>query len=176
MSLTIGSDLINFSLPATDGSTVSPADYVDKKVFAVVFSCNHCPYVLAWEDRIIAAQNDFADQDVQFILICSNDPVKYPTDNFEAMTQHAAEKGFPFPYVQDESQAIAKAYGATRTPEIFLFDADRKLQYHGTVDDNYEDAGAVQHTYLRDAIEAMLAGQAPAVADTDAVGCTIKWK
>lgn len=176
MSLPIGSNLITFELPGTDGNTHGPADYADKKALVVVFSCNHCPNVLAWEDRLIQAQHDYAEAGAQFLLICANDPVKYPTDNFEAMIQHADHKGFPFPYLQDESQAIAHAYGATRTPEIFIFDEARILQYHGTVDDNYEDADLAQNHYLRAALESVLAGETPFITTTDPVGCTIKWK
>lgn len=176
MTLAPGADLIAFELPATDGNTYSTAQFADKAALAVVFTCNHCPYVLAWEDRLIAAQNDYADQGVQFLMICSNDAEKYPTDNFEAMTTHAAEKAFPFPYLHDESQDIAKAYGAERTPEIFLFDNNGKLAYHGAPDDNHERPEDVQHTYLRDALDAVLAGNTPATATTPPKGCTIKWK
>jgi peroxiredoxin len=176
MALSIGADLIPFALPATDGNTHSTADYADNAALAVVFTCNHCPYVLAWEDRLIAAQKDYADKGVQFLMICSNDAEKYPTDSFDAMRTHADEKGFPFPYLHDESQAIAQAYGAERTPEIFLFDTAGKLQYHGAPDDNYEQPEAVQQTFLRDALDAVLAGETPATASTPPKGCTIKWK
>lgn len=176
MSLPLGSKLINFELLGTDGNVHSPADYADMKALVVVFTCNHCPYVLAWEDRMIQAQNDYAAAGAQFMLICANDAAKYPADSFEAMTNHAAEKGFPFPYLHDESQAIARAFGATRTPEIFVFDEDRVLQYHGTVDDNYEDAALAQNHYLRAALDAVLADQPPTITHTDPVGCTIKWK
>jgi hypothetical protein len=132
--------------------------------------------VLAWEDRLIEAQRDYADRGVQFILINSNDPNRYTVDDFPHMKTHAQEKGFPFPYLFDESQEIARAYGAGYTPEIFLFDSDRRLGYHGAPDDNYDDPGAVKRTYLRDALDALLAGKSPAVAQTPPVGCTIKWR
>ncbi|PJF23543.1 MAG: thioredoxin family protein [Phototrophicales bacterium] len=176
MALSVGTQLINFELPSTNGMVCGPADYADKDVLVVVFTCNHCPYVLAWEDRLIQAQKDYAEKGVQFLLICANDAEKYPADSFEEMQKRAQEKAYPFPYLHDESQEIARAYGATRTPEIFVFDHNRVLRYHGTVDDNYEDPAAVQQHYMRAAIEALLSGQEPPVAATDPVGCSIKWK
>lgn len=175
-NLNIGDSAISFTLPGVDDKTHSLDDYGDKSAVAVIFSCNHCPYVLAWEDRMIEIQKEYADKGVQFILIGSNDAEKYPADNFDAMKTHASEKSFNFPYLRDESQEIARAYGAERTPEVFLFSKDGKLAYHGTIDDNHEDPSAVTQTYLRDALDAVLAGDAPATATTDPVGCTIKWK
>ncbi len=176
MPLNIGDKAIPFTLPCTDGHVHSLSDWDDRPVLAVIFSCNHCPYARAWEDRIIALQAQFKPQRVKFAVINANDPVKYPEDSFEEMQKRAKAKGYNFPYLWDESQEVARAYGATRTPEVFLFDADRRLRYHGAVDDNFEDPDAVQQHYLRDAIEALLAGQEPPVAQTPAVGCTIKWK
>ena len=175
-NLAIGDQAIDFNLPGVDDQNHSLADYADKEMVAVIFSCNHCPYVLAWEDRLIQAQNDYADRGVQFFLISSNDPAKYAIDDFPHMKTHAQEKGFPFPYLYDESQDIAHAYGAERTPEIFLFDQERRLQYHGAPDDNYDNPNAVRSQYLRDALDALLGGQPPAVAQTPPVGCTIKWR
>ena len=167
---------IPFSLPGTDNQQFALSDYADKSAVAVIFSCNHCPYVLAWEDRMIQIQADYADQGVQLVLINANDAAKYPTDSFPAMQAHAAEKGFNFPYLHDETQEVAAAYGATRTPEVFLFDGGGLLRYHGTIDDSYEDPGAVQTQYFRDALDAVLAGSTPEVGYTPPVGCTIKWK
>ena len=175
-NLNIGDTIINFELPATDGKTYTVDSFGESDLLAVIFSCNHCPYVLAWEDRLIAAQNDYADKSVQVAFISANNAEKYPADSFENMAKHAEDKGFPFPYLYDESQDVARAYGAERTPEIFLFDKERTLQYHGTVDDNYEDPSAVTVRYFRDALDAVLAGNAPATASTAPVGCTIKWK
>ncbi len=171
-----GDQAIPFELPGVDDQVHSLSDYADKKAVAVIFSCNHCPYVLAWEDRMIQLQADYAEQGVQFLAVGANDDQKYPADSFANMKTHAADKGFNFPYLRDESQAIATAYGAERTPEVFLFDAGGTLRYHGAIDDNYEQPEAVQATYLRDALDAVLAGQAPAPATTPPVGCTIKWK
>ncbi len=153
---------IPFSLPGTDKQQYALSDYADKAAVAVIFSCNHCPYVLAWEDRMIQIQADYADEGVQLVLINANDASKYPTDSFPAMQKHAAAKGFNFPYLHDETQEVATAYGATRTPEVFLFDGEGLLRYHGAIDDSYEDPSAVQAQYFRDALDAVLAGSAPA--------------
>lgn len=176
MTLALRERLIPFSLPATDGRTVGTDDYASTPVLGVVFWCNHCPYVKAWEDRVIALQREYAGRGVQFVLINSNDPVKYPADSFEAMAETAKAKQYPFPYLFDETQEVARRFGATRTPEIFLFDRNRELRYHGAPDDNYEDPGAVRAHYLRDALEALLAGREPATGETPPRGCTIKWK
>jgi len=176
MTLAVGENAIPFDLPGVDGKNHTLADYSGKDAVAVIFTCNHCPYVLAWEDRLIAIQADYADKGVQLIGIGSNDAVKYPTDSFENMKTHASEKGFNFPYLRDESQDIARAYSAERTPEIFLFDKAGTLRYHGVVDDNYEDPAAVSATYFRDALDAVLAGEQPSVTDTKPIGCSIKWK
>jgi len=176
MPLALQSRLIPFSLKGTDGRTYRPEDFAQAKVFGVIFTCNHCPYARAWEDRLIRGQRDYANRGVRFILINSNDPVKVPDDSFDQMKVRAQAKAYPFPYVFDDTQEVAKAYGATRTPEIFLFDESRTLRYHGAPDDNYEDPAAVRHQYLRDALDALLAGSTPPTPETKAVGCTIKWK
>jgi peroxiredoxin len=176
MTLALRERLIPFSLPAADGTTVSTDQFTDRPVLGVVFWCNHCPYVKAWEDRMIALQHEYSGRGVQFVLINSNDPAKYPDDSFEAMKTHSREKAYPFPYLFDEAQEVAREYGATRTPEIFLFDRDRALRYHGAPDDNFENPNAVTARYLRDAVEALLAGRAPETTSTPPKGCTIKWK
>lgn len=175
-NLKIGDPIIEFKLPGVDNCDYSLDDYRDKPALAVIFTCNHCPYAQAWEDRIIAIQSDYGVKGLQIIAVSSNDAVKYPDDSFPKMKERAQAKGFNFPYVYDESQAIARAYGAERTPEVFLFDQSRKLRYHGAVDDNYENPDAVKATYLRDALDAVLSGQALATPETPPVGCTIKWK
>ena len=171
-----GDKALAFDLPGVDDGQHTPADYADKEAVAIIFSCNHCPYVRAWEDRMVEIQADYADKGVQLIAISSNDAQKYPADSFAMMKQRAQEKGFNFPYLYDETQEIAHAYGAERTPEVFLFDKSRALRYHGAIDDNYENPDAVQNRYLRQALDAVLAGQTPSVAQTPPVGCTIKWK
>ncbi|MBW7998060.1 MAG: thioredoxin family protein [Candidatus Glassbacteria bacterium] len=174
--LSIGDRAVDFNLPGSDGKNYSLDSFRDGKALAVIFSCVHCPYVLAWEDRMIELQNEFADKGAKFVLICANDAVNYPQDSFDNMKIHAEEKNYPFPFVHDESQEVSRAYGAERTPEVFLFDSERKLVFHGAVDDNYEDPGAVTETWLRDALEAVTSGNTPAKQSVPARGCTIKWK
>jgi peroxiredoxin len=168
--------MVPFALPATSGDQVSTDQFGDRAVLGVVFWCNHCPYVRAWEDRFLAIAREYAGRGVQMVLINSNDPVAYPDDSFDAMRMRAQEKGYPCPYVFDETQQVARQYGATRTPEVFLFDRERVLRYHGAIDDNFEDPAAVTSHYLRDALEALLAGRSPAVTTTPPKGCTIKWR
>lgn len=175
-NLQIGDKAIPFTLPGIDDQDHALADYGDKQAVVLVFTCNHCPYVLAWEERLFALQDEFAQQGAQFIGIGSNDAVKYPQDDFEHMKAHAAERGMNFPYLRDESQAVAQAYGAERTPEVFLFNGDGVLQYHGTVDDNHERPEDVTAAYLRDALAAVVQGETPPIAQTEPKGCTIKWK
>ncbi|MGF1504585.1 MAG: thioredoxin family protein [Anaerolineae bacterium] len=174
--MNIGDSAIPFNLPNIDGSMVSLEQYADKAGVAVIFSCNHCPYVQAWENRMVAIQADYAERGIQFVAINANDAEKYPADNMEAMQQRAADKAFNFPYLRDDSQEIARAYDAERTPEAFLFDEDRKLVYHGAIDDNYENPDAVEDHYLRAALDAMLGGEQPGTQMTPPVGCTIKWR
>lgn len=164
-----------FDLPGVDGRNHSLEEYAGAPVLVLVQSCNHCPYVLAWEGRINALQREYADRGVRIVAISSNDATAYPADSFERMVEHAREAGYSFDYLYDESQGIAHALGSQRTPEAFVFDADRRLVYHGAVDDNREEDRATTH-YLRDAIEAALAGETPPVTDTPPVGCTVKWR
>lgn len=171
-----GDQAIPFDLPGVDDSQHALADYANNEAVAVIFSCNHCPYVRAWEDRMVQIQADYADKGVQLIAINANDATKYPDDSFPRMKERAREKGFNFPYLYDETQEIAQAYGAERTPEVFLFDKNGTLRYHGAIDDNYDNPNAVRSHYLRQALDAVLASQAPTTAQTPPVGCTIKWK
>jgi peroxiredoxin len=172
----LGEQAIAFALPGTDDQQHALSDYASKTAVVIIFSCNHCPYVRAWEDRICQIQHDYAPRDVQVIAINANDAKKYPDDSLPKMKQRAQEKHFPFPYLFDDSQEIARAYGAERTPEVFLFDGTGTLRYHGSIDDNFENPNAVQQHYLRNAVNALLAGQEPQPAQTPPVGCTIKWK
>lgn len=166
-----------FSLPGVDGQTHSlEALLQTHRAVAVIFSCNHCPYVQAWEDRMKAIQVDYREQGVVLAAIGSNDAEKYPDDDFEAMKTRAEQEEFNFLYLRDESQAVARAYGATRTPHVFLLDSDGILRYRGAIDDNHESAQAVRAHYLRDALDAVLAGQPVKIGATNEVGCTIKWK
>ena len=165
----------DFALPGVDGRTRSLADYAGADVLVLVQSCNHCPYVLAWEDRLNAIQREYADRGVTIVAFNSNDPTTHPGDSFENMVEHAREKDYAVDYLHDEDQSLARALGAERTPEVFVFDRDRSLRYHGAIDDDRDDAAVGTH-YLRDALDAMLAGGEPEIGDTPAVGCTVKWR
>jgi peroxiredoxin len=165
-----------FNLPGTDGKTHSLASFKDAKALCVIFSCNHCPYVQAYEGRFIELQKQFGPKGGQLVAINSNDASSHPEDSFEAMITRAKELGFNFPYLRDEDQSVAHAYGAIRTPHVFLFDGERKLAYAGRIDDCWDDAAKVKNHELADAFEDILAGRAVKVPETYAVGCTIKWK
>ena len=175
MAFVTGTVAPDFTLPGTDGKTYGLAEYADRPVMVVVFTCNHCPYAQAWEDRLLKVGSKYGPRGVGMVLISANDPEKYPEDNFEAMQQRAKERDYPIPYLFDSTQVVARAYGAQRTPEVFVFDASRELRYHGLVDDS-DDPAHVHTNYLRDAIEALLSGQPVAVTETQPEGCTIKWK
>lgn len=175
-NLDTGDEAISFELPGVDGETHSLSDYGEKAAVAIIFTCNHCPYARAWEDRIVSIQSDYGSGGLQVLAINANDANKYPNDGFPQMQQRAEEKGFNFPYLHDESQEVATVYGAKRTPEVFLFDGDRKLAYHGAVDDNYDDPADVHNHYLREAVEAVLSEEEPPTSHTSPVGCSIKWK
>jgi peroxiredoxin len=164
-----------FELPGVDGRNHTLDEYGEAAVLVLVQSCNHCPYVLAWEGRLNELAREYADRGVRIVAISSNDADAYPADSFEAMVEHAREAGYVFDYLYDESQEVARALGSERTPESFVYDSDRRLTYHGAIDDNREEEHVTAH-YLRDAIEATLAGEAPPVADTPPVGCTVKWR
>jgi peroxiredoxin len=175
MALKLGDKAIDFRLPGVDGKTHDLGEYQDKPVVVVTFWCNHCPYVQAWEPRVLEAQRDYATKGVQFVAINANETVNYPTDDFPHMVERAKAKAYNFPYLRDESQEIARAYGATRTPELFVFDKDRRLRYHGATDDNHESAARVTKRYLRDALDAVLAGRDPPLPETPPRGCSVKW-
>ncbi len=175
--LAAGDTAIDFTLPATNGETYTLGDaFKEAKAVAVVFTCNHCPYAQAWEDRMNAIAREYAPRGVRLLAINSNNAQVSPTDGWDHMISRAREKQFAFPYLYDESQNVAHSYGAERTPEFFIFDANRELRYHGAPDDNYEDEEAVTHHYAREALDAILAGQAAPLSQTTPVGCTIKWK
>jgi peroxiredoxin len=173
--LAIGAKAPDFSLPGVDGRTYSLASFKDKPVLGVMFTCNHCPYVQAYEDRLIAIQRDCAARGVALVAINANDLTLHPDDDFPHMVERARAKAYNFPYLRDETQQSAEAYGALYTPEIFLFDTDRRLRYTGGIDDNWRDAAAVKRPLLRQAIEAILAGRPVDQPETYAMGCTIKW-
>ena len=175
MSAVLGAEAPQFDLPGVDGQSHSLDSYADANVLVLVQSCNHCPYVQAWEGRLSAIASDYADRGVRLIAVNSNDAVSHPEDSFEEMQKRSREQGFTFEYLYDEPQVVAQALGAERTPEVFVYDRDRRLRYHGAIDDNRDETGVSQQ-YLRDALDALLAGSDPAVAQTPAVGCTVKWR
>jgi len=162
-------------MKGVDGKEVSIADAAGKEGTLVVFSCNHCPFVKAWQDRIASVGNAAKSKGVGVIVINSNDPTDYPEDNFAEMQKRAQQLGFTFPYVVDATSDVARAFDATRTPEAFLFDKDGKLVYHGAIDDSKE-ANQVSKHFLQDAVDAAVAGKAVPVAETKFVGCGIKFR
>jgi peroxiredoxin len=172
MTLAIGDAAPEFELPDTEGQLTSP-DGAPATV--VVFTCNHCPYALAWHERIAQAARDYADRGVRFLAINPNDAARYPRDSYEAMQQRVADEDWPMPYLHDATQATARAYDAKTTPDLFVLDAERRLRYRGAPDAAYDDP-AQNAAWLRDALDAVLAGEPPARAETRPVGCSIKWK
>ena len=169
----------DFSLKNVDGAMVSLADYSDQKGVIVVFTCNPCPFAKAYEQRIIQLHQKYEDQGYPVVAINPNDDEISPDDTYEKMKQRAGEKEYPFPYLKDETQEVYRAYGAARTPHIFLLEKKGgkfKVAYLGAIDDNAMDASGVPKKYLVDAIAAIISGNNPNPATTKAIGCTIKTK
>jgi peroxiredoxin len=175
-NLKIGSAAPDFNLEGIDGKKYSLSSFDDNKALIVIFSCNHCPYVQAYEGRIKQIQEGYKGKGVTVVAINSNEDVNYPDDSFENMKKRAFEQKFNFLYLRDEDQSVARAYDATHTPEIFLFDKERKLAFHGKIDDNWQELNRVQNHYLRNALDELLAGKEISVPETFTIGCTIKWK
>ncbi len=176
MALQLGDTAPDFSLPATTGETLSQDQIRGARATVIMFWCNHCPYVIPNQQLVIDLQARFRQQGVRFAAICSNNAESHPADSFENMKIRAEEMNYNFPYLRDEDQSVARAYGAERTPHIFLLDAAMKLAYRGRINDNPKDPAAVQSHDLQDAIAAVLAGERPDPAETGAMGCSIKWK
>jgi peroxiredoxin len=176
LSLGEAAPMATVKMKGVDGRELSIADVAGAKGTLVMFSCNHCPYVKAWEDRIASIGNGAPARGVGVIVINANDPEAYPEDDYAAMQKRAQEKGFEFPYVVDATSDVARAFGATRTPEVYLFDAAGKLAYRGAIDDNAQDAAKAQRRYLADAIDALAAGREVAERETKAIGCSIKFR
>jgi peroxiredoxin len=175
----IGDKAEDFRLKNIDGNMVSLADYKDAKGFIVVFTCNECPYAIAYQDRIIALDKKYQALGYPVIAINPNDPEVQPADSYERMQERAKEKEFTFPYLYDADQSTYPKFGATRTPHIFLLNkenGDLVVRYIGTIDDNYANASAVKKTYLANAVDALLAGKTPNPSTTKAIGCSIKKK
>jgi peroxiredoxin len=174
--LQIGQRAPDFTLPGVDGKDYSLGSLQDRAIVVVLFTCNHCPYVQAYEDRLIAMQHDYAGQGVQLLAINPNDDHSYPEDNFDNMIKRARQKQYNFPYLRDETQRVARAYGAEYTPEAFLLDGRFQARYLGRVDDNWQHPDKVKSHDLREAIEAVLNGREAPNPVTHPIGCTIKWK
>lgn len=175
-TLSIGSKIPEFNSMGIDGKTYALESFKDNKGLLIIFSCNHCPYVQAYEGRIKSIQSDYKDKGIAVVAINSNDDVNYPDDSFENMKKRAAEQNFNFIYVRDEDQSVARNFDATHTPEIFLFDENRKLVYSGKIDDNWQEPEKVVNHYLRNALNEMLDENEISVPETYSIGCTIKWK
>jgi peroxiredoxin len=174
VSIPIAQEAPDFRLPTTDGGEASLDDAEGAPAAVVAFWCNHCPYVRAWEERFNDIAREYSDRGVVTIAIGANDATTHPADSFEEMVVRASEQRYVFAYARDETQEVARAYGAERTPEVFVLDARRRVAYHGAIDDDTDPAAASRH-YLRDALDAVLEGRAPALPETAPVGCTIKW-
>ncbi len=173
--LAIGAKAPDFNLPGVDGQSYTLAHFKNDRILIVIFTCNHCPYAQAYEDRLIAIQKDYLEKKVALGAINSNETTHYPEDDFSKMMLRAEEKAFNFPYLRDESQSVADAYGAHYTPEVFLLDRERRLKYTGRIDDHWQDAAQARSHDLRDAIDAVLSGKPLKAPETHALGCTIKW-
>ncbi len=179
----LGQSAPSFTLPAANpdvddrgGTQRSLDDYSEAKALVLVFTCNHCPYAQHVEDELIAVAREYQEKGVQFLAICSNDPENYPDDNFENMAARAAAKDYPFPYLQDESQEVAKAYEAACTPDFFVFDEERTLAYRGRFDDTRPDHGEAHGGDLRQALDELLESGTVSMEQKPSMGCNIKWK
>lgn len=172
----LGSPCPDFQLLGVDGHTYEGRDFLKQKAFLVMFICNHCPYVIAVEERLIALTKYFANQPVAIAAICSNDSDKYPADSFANMKLRARDKNYPFPYLHDPTQKTARDFGAVCTPDFFLFDSSGSLAYRGRLDDSWKDPAAVKSQDLKLAIEAVLSDKKPTEPQRSSMGCSIKWK
>ena len=173
----IGDVATDFKLKNIDGKMVSLADFKDAKGFIVVFTCNTCPYAVAYEDRVEALNKKYADKGYPVVAIMPNNTDVKPGDNLEAMAKRAKEKGFTFPYLIDEGQKIYPQYGATKTPHVYILEKPDKgnvVQYIGAIDDNYKDASEVKVKYVEDAVDALMKGNKIETSKTRAIGCSIK--
>ncbi|RPA67554.1 thioredoxin family protein [Cyclobacteriaceae bacterium YHN15] len=174
----VGDKASDFKLQSVDGSWISLSGLDNSKGAIVIFSCNTCPYVVAYEDRMIELHEKFATMGFPVIAINSNDEKLSPGDSFENMKKRSKNKKFPFAYVYDKSQEVIKAYGGTRTPHVYILNKegnDFVVKYIGAIDNNYQDANAVTEKYVENAMEEILQGRKVSVESTKAIGCTIKW-
>jgi peroxiredoxin len=174
--MAIGERAPSFELADTDGELHRFGERSpDVRATVVYWTCNHCPYALAWQERLHQVARDYSGEGVRFLAINSNDGSRYPADSAKAMSERVdREGGWPHPYLHDADQAVARSFGAERTPEVFVFDSELRLRYRGAPDEDYDDASR-NARWLREALDALLAGGAPSRAKTESVGCTIKW-
>lgn len=170
----IGDTATDFELKNVDGEMVSLSNYENANGYIITFTCNHCPYAIMYEDRLIELHNKYSSLGYHVVAINPNDPEAKPDDSFEKMQERARDKKFPFAYLFDDGQKIYPQYGATKTPHIFLLDAERIVRYIGAIDDSPRDASAVEEKYLENAIDALIAGKSPDPETTKALGCSIK--
>ena len=168
--------LKNVKMKSVDGKDVTLAGVAGKNGTLVVFTCNHCPWAKMWQTRVAAIGNAALEQGVGVVAVNSNDPAAYPEDDYANMKTRAKELGFKFPYAVDATSDVARAFGASRTPEAFVFDAKGKLVYHGTIDDNARDESAVTNPWLRQAVNAVAEGKEVATSETKSMGCGIKYR
>lgn len=173
---TLGASCPDFSLLSVDGKRYTLNDFSSSKALLVAFICNHCPYVRAIEDRLLELKRSFDHKDLQVVGICSNDSERYPDDSAEALLKRSQEKNYGFPYLVDDEQTVARSFDAVCTPDLFLYDQERKLFYHGQLDDNWQDASKVTQRLLKDAVHAILDGKPPLRDQKPSMGCSIKWK
>jgi peroxiredoxin len=176
----VGDKATDFKLKNVDGKFVSLADFPDAKGFVVVFTCNNCPYAKAYQDRLISLDKKYKTKGFPVVAINPNDPSVEPGDSYDAMVKRAAEKAYTFPYLYDDKHKVYKSYGATNTPHIYILQKNKDntliVKYIGAIDDNYQDASAVQKPYIENAIEALLNNKEPDPGFTKAIGCSIKAK
>lgn len=172
MTVTLAQQAPGFELPDTDGQMHSPDGAV---ATVIVFTCNHCPYALAWHDRIMQVARDYDDRGVRFLAINPNDSERYPRDSYEAMQRRVAQERWSMPYLRDETQEVARAYGAQVTPDVFVLDGEGRLRYRGAPDSDYHEPSE-NAAWLRQAVEAVLEGREPQRPETQPVGCSIKWR
>ncbi|MDP6039238.1 MAG: thioredoxin family protein [Candidatus Latescibacteria bacterium] len=165
----------DIELKATDGKLHTLASVQGKMGTLIIFSCNSCPWAVKWESRVASIGNEYQDKGFGVIVINSNDPERASEDGFDEMVARAKTLAYEFPYVADSTSRVARAFGASRTPEVFLFNANGKLAYHGAIDDNPSDANAVEAAYLKDALNALISGKAILTTETKALGCGIKY-
>lgn len=172
----LGAPCPDFNLPATDGKNHSRAEAKSDHPFVVMFICNHCPYVIAIEDRLVQLGHDLKALNIPLFAISSNDAQKYPADSFEHMKIKAQAKSYPFPYMYDESQDVARAFGAVCTPDFFVYDKNHKLAYRGRLDDSWKEPGKVTRRELLQAVQELAAGKPAPQEQIPSMGCSLKWK